>query len=110
MINTYQKIICEVHLRDFRTNKIIKIIGKTDIDNLISPRKKNIIIENLIFQNQRWKRNSIKIPKVDIIKISAYKPQLILNCDKGNLVVDQKCIEDSQNQSMNGYNSPKVII
>jgi len=107
---TSQKIICETHFRDFGTNKTLKIGGRADIDCLISTKKKYINFENYIFQNQQWKKNLCKIPKVDVIKINVYKAQLILKYDKGVLIVDENRKENTPGQSKNKYKSINALI
>ncbi|MFX1274132.1 MAG: hypothetical protein ACFFBP_01535 [Promethearchaeota archaeon] len=94
MSSSDQKLLCEILFRDFRTNKLLKITGKTDIDKLMSPKKKFVILENNLFQNQQWKKISCKIPKVDIIRICAFKAQVLLNYEKGNLIIDQNQLQE----------------
>ena len=99
---TSQKIICETHFRDFGTNKTLKIGGRADIDCLISTKKKYINFENYIFQNQQWKKNLCKIPKVDVIKINVYKAQLILKYENSK--------KNTPGQSKNKYKSINALI
>ena len=107
MSSSDQKLLCEVSFRDFRTNKLFKIAGKTDIDKLMSPKKKFIILENHLFLNQRWKKISCKVPKVDIIRICVFKAQVFLNYENGNLIIDQH-----QKQKVEGIkcNNSTIII
>lgn len=110
MSSSGDKLFCEVIFRDFRTNKILGVTGKTTVDNLISSKKKFILIENMIFQKQKWETYHAKVPKVDIIKIVAYKSQIFLNYDKGALIINKKNIKNNQDQYKNKYKSANIII
>jgi len=95
MSYSYQKLLCEVLFRDYRTGKKIIIARKINLDKLVSPKEKSIIVENHAFENQRWKKIESRVPKVDVIKITAYKAQIYLNYEKGNLLLDSE-ISDFQ--------------
>ena len=105
MSSSYQQLVCEVLFRDFRTGNRITIIGKIDLDKLVSYQEKNIIVENYIFENQRWKKIENRVPKVDVIKVTAFKAQLYLNYEKGNLLLDSE-ISDIQKKI---DNSPLIM-
>ena len=70
MSSSYQQLVCEVLFRDFRTGDTITIVGKIDLDRLVSFHEKNIIVENYAFENQRWKKIESRVPKVDVIKVT----------------------------------------
>ena len=93
MSSSYQQLVCEVLFRDFRTGNRITIAGKIDLDRLVSFQEKNIIVENYVFENQRWKKIESRVPKVDVIKVTAFKAQIYLNYEKGNLLLDSKITE-----------------
>ena len=105
MSTSYQKLLCEVHFRDYRTGKKITIAGKIDIDKLVSPREKSIVVENHVFEKQRWNQIESRVPKVDVIKITAYKAQIYLNYEKGNLLYES---EDSDIQKK--VDNPQLVI
>jgi len=88
-----QQLLCEVLFRDFRTGNRITIAGKIDLDRLVSYHEKDIIIENYMFENQRWKKIESRVPKVDVIKVTAFKAQIYLNYEKGNLLIDSEISE-----------------
>ena len=85
-----QKLFCEVEFRDFMSGDKITIAGKIDLDNLISPNFKNIIVENYSFVNYHWKKVESQVSKVDVIRITAYKAQVFLIYEKGDLLVDSE--------------------
>jgi predicted metallo-beta-lactamase superfamily hydrolase len=85
-----QNLLCEVLFRDYRTGKKITIAGKINLDKLVSSKEKSITVENHVFENQRWKKSESRIPKVDVIKITAYKAQIFLNYKKGKLLLDSE--------------------
>ncbi len=85
-----EKLFCEVEFRDFVSGDKISIAGKIDIDKLISPNFKNIIIENYSFENYHWKQVESRVSKVDVIKITAYKAQVFLTYEKGDLIVESE--------------------
>ena len=93
MSSSYQQLVCEVLFRDFRTGDTITIVGKIDLDRLVSFHEKNIIVENYAFENQRWKKIESRVPKVDVIKVTAFKAQIYLNYEKGNLLLDSEISE-----------------
>jgi hypothetical protein len=95
MSSSYQQLVCEVLFRDFRTGNTITITGKIDLDKLVSYHEKNVMVENYVFENQRWKKIESRVPKVDVIKVTAFKAQLYLNYEKGNLLLDSE-ISDIQ--------------
>ena len=65
-----QKLFCEVEFRDFMSGEKITIAGKIDLDKLISPNFKNIIVENYSFVNYHWKKVENQVYKVDVIRIT----------------------------------------
>lgn len=95
MSSSSQKLLCEVLFRDYRTGEKITVAGKIDLDRLVSSKEKSIIVENHAFEKQRWKKIESRVPKVDVIKITAYKAQIYLNYEKGNLLFDSE-ISDFQ--------------
>ncbi len=88
MMSSSQKLLCEVLFRDYRTGEKITVAGKIDIDRLVSSAEKSIIVENHALEKQRWKKIKSKVPKVDIIKITAFKAQIFLNYEKGDILLD----------------------
>ncbi len=100
MSSSYQHLVCEVLFRDFRTGNRITITGKIDLDKLVSFQEKHIIVENYVFEKQRWKKIESRVPKVDVIKVTAFKAHLYLNYEKGNILLDSE-ISDMKNKIKN---------
>jgi len=96
MPSSSQKLLCDVLFRDFRTGNKITISGKIELDKLVSPKMKSVIVENHVFENQRWKSIESRVPKVDVIKITAYKAQIYMNFEKGNLLLDSEISDFSK--------------
>ena len=105
MSSSSQKLLCEVLFRDYRTGEKITVAGKIDLDRLVSSKEKSIIVENHAFEKQRWKKIKSRVPKVDVIKITAFKAQLYLNYEKGNLLLDSE-ISDFQKK----IDNPPIIM
>jgi hypothetical protein len=97
MSSSSQKLLCEVLFRDYRTGKKTIVAGKIDLDRLVSSNEKSIIVENYAFENQRWKKIESMVPKVDVIKITAYKASIYLNYENGNLLLDSE-VSDFKNK------------
>ena len=102
MTSSSQKLLCEVLFRDYRTGKKITVAGKIDLDRLVSSKEKSIIVENHALEKQRWKKVESRVPKVDVIKITAFKAQVYLNYENGNLLLDSE-ISDFQEKVDNPH-------